>query len=34
VRFELNLLDDPYKYCDENRELTVGKEFQEVVLDM
>jgi beta-glucosidase len=36
VKFELSLFDDPYKYCDENRELTtVGKpEFQEVVLDM
>jgi beta-glucosidase len=36
VKFELGLFDDPYKYCDENRELTtVGKpEFQEVVLDM
>jgi beta-glucosidase len=31
VKFELGLFDDPYKYCDENRELTtVGKpEFQE-----
>lgn len=36
VKFELGLFDDPYKYCDENRELaTVGKqEFQEGVLDM
>lgn len=36
VKFELGLFDDPYKYCDENRELaTVGKaEFQEVVLDV
>ncbi len=36
VKFELGLFDDPYKYCDENRELTtVGKpEFQEVVLDI
>ena len=36
VKFELGLFDDPYKYCNENRELTtVGKpEFQEVVLDM
>lgn len=36
VKFELGLFDDPYKYCDENRELTtVGKpEFQQVVLDM
>jgi beta-glucosidase len=33
VKFELGLFDDPYKYCDENRELTtVGKPFQEVVL--
>jgi beta-glucosidase len=36
VKFELGLFDDPYKYCDENREKeTVGKpEFQEGVLDM
>lgn len=36
VKFELGLFDDPYKYCDENRELvTIGKpEFQEGVLDM
>lgn len=36
VKFELGLFDDPYKYCDENRELTtVGKqEFQEGVLDV
>ena len=36
VKFELGLFDDPYKYCDENRELaTVGKqEFQDGVLDM
>ncbi|SDH24054.1 beta-glucosidase [Flavobacterium omnivorum] len=36
VKFELGLFDDPYKYCDENRELaTVGKaEFHEGVLDM
>ena len=36
VKFELGLFDNPYKYCDENRELaTVGKpEFQEGVLDM
>jgi beta-glucosidase len=27
VKFELGLFDDPYKYCDENRELTtVGKQ--------
>ena len=36
VKFELGLFDDPYKYCDEGRELaTVGKaEFQEGVLDV
>lgn len=36
VKFELGLFDDPYKYCDESRELaTVGKlEFQEGVLDI
>jgi beta-glucosidase len=36
VKFELGLFEDPYKYCDENREReTVGKpEFQERVLDM
>lgn len=36
VKFELGLFDDPYKYCDEKRELaTVGKqEFQDGVLDM
>lgn len=36
VKFELGLFDDPYRYCDENRELaTVGKlEFQEGVLDI
>jgi beta-glucosidase len=36
VKFELGLFDDPYKYCDENREKeTVGKEeFQQGVLDM
>ncbi|MBG6185826.1 beta-glucosidase BglX [Flavobacterium sp. CAN_S2] len=36
VKFELGLFDDPYKYCDENRELaTVGKAaFHEGVLDM
>jgi beta-glucosidase len=36
VKFELGLFDDPYKYCDENREKeTVGKaEFQAGVLDM
>ncbi len=36
VKFELGLFDNPYKYCDENREAqTIGKkEFQEGVLDM
>src|SRR6187402_2391141 len=36
VKFELGLFDDPYKYCDEARELaTVGKpEFHKEVLDM
>ncbi|PWA09318.1 beta-glucosidase BglX [Flavobacterium laiguense] len=36
VKFELGLFDNPYKYCDEARELaTVGKpEFQTEVLDM
>jgi beta-glucosidase len=36
VKFELGLFDNPYKYCDENREKeTVGKkEFQDGVLDM
>jgi beta-glucosidase len=36
VKFELGLFDNPYKYCDEARELsTVGKpEFQKEVLDM
>ena len=36
VKFELGLFENPYKYCDENRETaTVGKaEFQEGVLDM
>ncbi|PKB15514.1 beta-glucosidase BglX [Flavobacterium sp. 5] len=36
VKFELGLFDNPYKYCDEARELaTVGKqEFQNEVLDM
>jgi beta-glucosidase len=36
VKFELGLFDNPYKYCDEARELaTVGKqEFQDEVLDM
>ena len=36
VKFELGLFEDPYKYCDENREAaTLGKqEFQDGVLDM
>ena len=36
VKFELGLFDNPYKYCDEARELaTVGNpEFQKEVLDM
>ena len=36
VKFELGLFENPYKYCDENREKeTVGKkEFQDGVLDM
>ncbi len=36
VKFELGLFENPYKYCDENREnATVGKqEFQDNVLDM
>ncbi len=36
VKFEMGLFQNPYKYCDENREKTiVGKEeFQESVLDM
>ena len=36
VKFELGLFEDPYKYCDENREVaTLGKqEFQDGVLDM
>jgi beta-glucosidase len=36
VKFELGLFADPYKYCNEKRELeTIGKpEFQEGVLDM
>lgn len=36
VKFQLGLFDDPYKYCDENREAaTIGKkEFQDGVLDM
>ncbi len=36
VKYELGLFDDPYKYCDENREKTeTGKPaFQDAVLDM
>ena len=36
VKFELGLFQNPYKYCDENREkATIGKQaFQENVLDM
>lgn len=36
VKFMLGLFDDPYKFCDENREKeTIGKkEFQDGVLDM
>lgn len=36
VKFELGLFDDPYRYCDENREkTTVGKqEFHDGVLDV
>lgn len=36
VKFELGLFDNPYKYCDETRELaTIGKpEFHKEVLDM
>tara|TARA_R110000868_G_scaffold137265_3_gene350764 strand:- start:3788 stop:6052 length:2265 start_codon:yes stop_codon:yes gene_type:complete len=36
VKFELGLFDDPYRYCNEDREkTTVGKqEFQDGVLDM
>ena len=36
VKFQLGLFDDPYKYCDENREAaTIGKkEFHDGVLDM
>lgn len=36
VKFELGLFDDPYRYCDENREKsTVGKqEFHDGVLDV
>ncbi len=36
VKFELGLFDDPYKYCDEEREkeLLYHKDHQEAVLDM
>ena len=36
VKYELGLFEDPYRYCDENREKTeTGKpEFQDAVLDM
>lgn len=36
VKFELGLFDDPYRYCDEQREKeTIGKpEFHEIALDM
>lgn len=36
VKFELGLFDNPYKYCDENREkeYTGKKEFHDGVLDM
>jgi beta-glucosidase len=36
VKFELGLFDDPYKYCDAQRqkEVTGKKEFQDAVLDM
>ncbi|KAA5827452.1 beta-glucosidase BglX [Algibacter amylolyticus] len=36
VKFELGLFDDPYKYCDENREkeVTGSKEIHEAVLDV
>ena len=36
VKFELGLFDDPYKYCDENREkqITGSKEIHEAVLDV
>ena len=36
VKFELGLFDDPYKYCDEDREKeTIGKQaIQDAVLDM
>lgn len=36
VKFELGLIDDPYRYCDEEREkeITGSKEIQDGVLDM
>ncbi len=36
VKFELGLFDDPYKYCNEEREQSVtgSKEIQDAVLDM
>lgn len=36
VKYELGLFDDPYKYCDEEREKEViyNKKYQETVLDM
>ncbi|WP_299254776.1 beta-glucosidase BglX [uncultured Aquimarina sp.] len=36
VKYELGLFDDPYKYCDENREKMIlgSKENHEAVLDM
>ncbi|MHA7059485.1 beta-glucosidase BglX [Aquimarina sp. M1] len=36
VKYELGLFEDPYKYCDENREKTVigSKQNQEAVLDV
>lgn len=35
VKFELGLFDDPYRYCDEKREATIGqKANRDAVLDM
>ncbi|NUY82193.1 beta-glucosidase BglX [Flavobacterium sp. MAH-1] len=35
VKFELGLFDDPYRYCDEKRETTIGqKANRDAVLDM
>ncbi|MDO3695362.1 beta-glucosidase BglX [Wenyingzhuangia sp. chi5] len=36
IKFELGLFDDPYKYCDENREKEIigSKKVHEAVLDM